>query len=125
MAVIRQLVRDLNLQLEIRVVPTVRDEHGLALSSRNARLSADEMTRALAIPRALRAAVAAHRARGRSRSRGPRGARRSARRLRGGRHLRRPADALVVAVRAGRTRLIDNVPLDHPDLAGLADRDAL
>ena len=52
-AVVKQLVRDLNLELEIRVVPTVRDADGLALSSRNARLSADERRRALAIPRAL------------------------------------------------------------------------
>jgi pantoate--beta-alanine ligase len=52
-AVVKQLVRDLNLELEIRVVPTVRDENGLALSSRNARLSPDERRRALAIPRAL------------------------------------------------------------------------
>ena len=52
-AVVKQLVRDLNLELEIRVVPTVRDPDGLALSSRNARLSADERRRALAIPRAL------------------------------------------------------------------------
>jgi pantoate--beta-alanine ligase len=52
-AVVKQLVRDLNLELEIRVVPTVRDEDGLALSSRNARLSDEERRRALAIPRAL------------------------------------------------------------------------
>ena len=52
-AVVKQLVRDLNLELEIRVVPTVRDPDGLALSSRNARLSAEERRRALAIPRAL------------------------------------------------------------------------
>src|SRR4029077_15750140 len=51
-AVVQQLVRDLNLGLEIRVVPTVRDVDGLALSSRNARLSAGERERALAIPRA-------------------------------------------------------------------------
>jgi pantoate--beta-alanine ligase len=52
-AVIKQLVRDLNVPVEIRVVDTVRDPDGLALSSRNARLSADERERALAIPRAL------------------------------------------------------------------------
>jgi pantoate--beta-alanine ligase len=52
-AVLKQLVRDLNLDVEIRVVPTVRGEDGLALSSRNERLSRDERSRALAIPRAL------------------------------------------------------------------------
>jgi pantoate--beta-alanine ligase len=52
-AVVKQLVRDLNLEVEIRVVDTVRDADGLALSSRNAHLSRDERDRALAIPRAL------------------------------------------------------------------------
>src|SRR5262249_34389680 len=52
-AVLRQLIRDLNLDLEMRVVETVRDPDGLALSSRNARLSPAERERALAIPRAL------------------------------------------------------------------------
>jgi pantoate--beta-alanine ligase len=52
-AVLKQLVRDLNVDVEIRVVDTVRDADGLALSSRNARLSAEERERALAIPRAL------------------------------------------------------------------------
>ena len=52
-AVVKQLVRDLNLDLEIRVVPTIRDEDGLALSSRNAYLSQDERETALALPKAL------------------------------------------------------------------------
>jgi pantoate--beta-alanine ligase len=52
-AVVKQLVHDLNLELELCVVPTVRDDDGLALSSRNDRLSSEERARALAIPRAL------------------------------------------------------------------------
>ena len=52
-AVLKQMVRDLNLGVEIRVVDTVRDADGLALSSRNARLSTTERERALSIPRAL------------------------------------------------------------------------
>jgi pantoate--beta-alanine ligase len=52
-AVLKQLVRDLNVDVEIRVVDTVRDADGLALSSRNALLSPRERAQALAIPRAL------------------------------------------------------------------------
>lgn len=51
--VIRQLIRDLALELELRVLPTVRDADGLALSSRNRRLTPEERQRALALPRAL------------------------------------------------------------------------
>jgi pantoate--beta-alanine ligase len=55
--VIRRLVGDLNLPVRIQTCPTVRDPDGLAMSSRNARLSAEERTRALALPDALRAAT--------------------------------------------------------------------
>ena len=54
--VVRRLVRDLMLDVEILVVPTKRDEDGVALSSRNVYLSPEERTAARAIPRALEAA---------------------------------------------------------------------
>lgn len=57
--VIRKLVRDLDIPVRIEVLPIVRDPDGLALSSRNAYLDADERERALALSRALRAAEAA------------------------------------------------------------------
>jgi len=61
--VVRKLVRDLDIPVEIEVCPTVRDSGGLALSSRNAYLSPEEKEQALALNRALRAAEA-HVARG-------------------------------------------------------------
>jgi pantoate--beta-alanine ligase len=117
-AVLRQLVRDMHLPLQIRVVPTVREDDGLALSSRNVHLPPEERARAAAIPRSLRAGLAAYRD-----GRDPVAAARA--------ELHDLAidyvavtdfhgvKTLVVAVRAGRTRLIDNLPLDDPGLAGL------
>ena len=75
-AVVERMVRDLDLALEIRVVPTVRDADGVAASSRNAYLSPEERAAARAIPRALEAGAAAHRlrrGRGRGRAGGSRG----------------------------------------------------
>jgi pantoate--beta-alanine ligase len=106
-AVIRRVVRDLNVPVEIRAVSTVRDPDGLALSSRNARLSAAERERALGLPRALKAAanepdpVAAARAS-----------------LNGLDpdyvEVLDLGDAMVLAaaVRVGSTRLIDNILLE-------------
>jgi pantoate--beta-alanine ligase len=101
-AVIKQLVRDLNLRLEIRVVPTVRDDDGLALSSRNAYLSPEERGAARALPRALATGDAA-----------------KARELLSGLDVDYVEETnlngqrvLAAAVRVGKTRLIDNVILE-------------
>jgi pantoate--beta-alanine ligase len=110
-AVVSQMVHDLNVDLEIRVIPTVRAADGLALSSRNARLSADERTRALAIPRALGAGVAAFKDGGDPVA--------AARAQLGGLDVDYVAVAsfgghptLAIAARVGRTRLIDNARLN-------------
>jgi pantothenate synthetase len=98
------MIRDLALDVDLRVVPTVRDGDGLALSSRNRRLTAEERRRALALPRALS-------------TRDP--ARARALLAETGLDVEyvevAPFEppALVGAVRVGETRLIDNVTLDE------------
>ena len=100
-AVLRRMLRDLNLDVELRVLPTVRDPDGLALSSRNAYLSREERERALALPRAL-ATLDLEQARA----------------LLDGLEVDYVAVAdfeprvLAAAVRVGGTRLIDNVVLE-------------
>jgi pantoate--beta-alanine ligase len=100
-AVIRRMVRDLNVPVTIRVLPTVRDEDGLALSSRNGHLSPEERDRALALPRALA-------------TRDPAQAKELLRDLEV--DYLEVADfdpkVLAAAVRVGSTRLIDNVVLE-------------
>jgi pantoate--beta-alanine ligase len=102
-ALVKQLVRDLALPLEIRAVETVRDDDGLALSSRNARLSAAERARALAIPRAL-ATRDAGRARAVLAEAGVEPDYVEVADLDG--------PTLAIAARIGATRLIDNIVLD-------------
>ena len=102
--VLRRMVRDLDVPVDIRVLPTVRDADGLALSSRNALLSDGERRQALALPRALEAGRDAP---------DPVEAARAA--LNGLNpeyvELLRVGDAtlLTAAARIGSTRLIDNV----------------
>jgi pantoate--beta-alanine ligase len=125
LCVIRRMVRDLDLPIEIVGVPTQRDADGLALSSRNAYLSDEERKAARALPRSLGEAAQAiveggdvaevlERARARLAAAGfdpidyvtlcdaeslaPLAA------------LDRPA-RLLAAARMGRTRLIDNLPV--------------
>jgi pantoate--beta-alanine ligase len=58
-AVLRRMVRDLDIPVELVVIPTVREPDGLAMSSRNGRLTPGERCRATALSKALRAAEAA------------------------------------------------------------------
>ena len=99
--VIRRMVRDLDLEIDVRVIPTVRDDDGLALSSRNVLLSPADRERALALPRALA-------------TKDPRKARAILDGLDVDYVEIAPWDppTLVAAVRVGSTRLIDNVPLE-------------
>ena len=55
--VVEQLVRDLNVPIQIKVRSTVREADGLAMSSRNAHLSASERQQAVAIPESLKLAA--------------------------------------------------------------------
>ena len=99
--VIRRLIDDLSLEIELRVLPTIRDADGLALSSRNQLLSPEERQLALALPRALATKDAA-----------------AARAELDGLEVDyveiAPFDppVLAAAVRVGAIRLIDNVPLE-------------
>ena len=123
LAVIRRMVRDLDLPIEIVGVPTQRDADGLALSSRNAYLSAEERLAARILPRALGEAAQAladgaainvtlERARDQLIAAGfsfvDYVELRDADTLAPASQLDRPA-RLLAAARLGRTRLIDNL----------------
>lgn len=117
LTLIKAMVRDLDLAVEIVGVPTVREADGLAMSSRNRYLSAEQHDVALGLSRALRAGSAEHTAAAVLVA--------ARRQLAGveldyleltGPQLEAPPTAgparLLVAARVGTTRLIDNFPID-------------
>jgi pantoate--beta-alanine ligase len=123
-AVLQRMVADLDFPLEIRVQPTVRDPDGLALSSRNARLSPEERQRALALNAALQAAAQGG--------------------LEAGEAVlaengiepeyfaavdpgtfETPGDLIVIAATIGTTRLIDNAKAATPERRGADPKGAV
>ncbi len=123
-AVVKRLVRDLDLGVEIEVVPTVREPDGLALSSRNAYLDPAERKDATTISSALREAAEAY-------ASGERDTVRLRARLAARLALEplvqpeyaelvdqatfeKPGTLAVIAARVGKTRLIDNHDLTEP-----------
>ncbi|GAB1643476.1 pantoate--beta-alanine ligase [Krasilnikovia sp. MM14-A1259] len=119
LALITRMARDLEIGTEIRGVPTVREPDGLALSSRNRYLSAEERTAALALSRALRAgashtvaeAALAAAAAILADSTGVQVDYLALTDPELGPAPAQGAARLLVAARVGTTRLIDNVPL--------------
>ncbi len=123
-AVVKRMVADLDLGVEIRVVPTVREPDGMALSSRNAYLSAVERKAAAAISAALREAAGVY-ASGEhdpSRLRALVVARLGLEPLVQPEYVelvdaatfQKPGNLAVIAARVGSTRLIDNHDLSKP-----------
>ena len=111
LAGIRRMVRDLDLPVEVVAVPTVREDDGLALSSRNRYLSAQERQHALVLARALATGDAAA-ARAMVEAE-PGVALDYVERVDSATFTIDPdGDLLVVAARVGGTRLIDNVLVD-------------
>jgi len=117
-AVVKRLVRDLDMGVDVRVVPTVRESDGLALSSRNAYLSPTERKAAAALSAALREAAGAYASGEREPSRLEAVLRRRLdaepqveveyAELVDPATFRKPGTLAVVAARVGKTRLIDN-----------------
>lgn len=130
LAIIRRMVRDLNVPVEIVGAPTHRESDGLAMSSRNVYLSAEERAQAPALQRALQAGAAAIRAGESSTAKVLARMRKQitkeaplgridyleaveAETLQTSAKLP-PQTLLAAAVYFGRTRLIDNISVDRP-----------
>jgi pantoate--beta-alanine ligase len=123
-AVVRRLAADLDLGAEIKIVPTVRERDGLALSSRNVYLDPDERKAAASISAALREAAAAYASGERDtvRLRTLIAARLALEPLVQPEYaelvdpatFQKPGTLAVIAARVGKTRLIDNHDLAKP-----------
>ena len=123
-AVVRRLVRDLDLGVDIQVVPTVREPDGLALSSRNAYLNAEERKAAASLSAGLRSATTAYESgeRNQERLRSVLRAHIEAQPLVAIEYaelvdpatFEKPGTLAVIAVKIGKTRLIDNHDLAKP-----------
>jgi pantoate--beta-alanine ligase len=126
LAIVRRMTADLDLPVEVRACPTVREPDGLARSSRNAYLAADERGRALVLSQALGEAEAAIRAGGRDAAAVAEAVRRRIAQEEGielqyvavvdpdtleDLGTVRDRALVAVAARVGKTRLIDNVLL--------------
>jgi pantoate--beta-alanine ligase len=113
-AVLRRMARDLDFPLTIEVLPTIREPDGLAMSSRNVRLSPEERRRAAGLSTALRAAAT---------SADPLAAAHAVLDEHGitpeylamvdPDSFQTPGPLVVVAARIGDTRLIDNVLIER------------
>jgi len=126
--IISRMVKDLNFPVKVKVMPTVRQEDGLALSSRNAYLSKDERNSALVLYKALRLARCMV-------NNGQRNTSRVISRMKlliaknsrakldyiaivEPEQLKEvkkiiPGSLIALAVKIGRTRLIDNITIEH------------
>jgi len=95
--VVRRMVRDLNLPVTIRVMPTVRESDGLAMSSRNAYLNQEERQQATCLYQALCKAL----------------------------ELYGDGQTDAVAARDAMLRIIERRPLARPDYVEIVDRETL
>ncbi|MGD2175141.1 MAG: pantoate--beta-alanine ligase [Candidatus Brocadiaceae bacterium] len=95
--VVRRMVRDLNIPVEIRVMPTVREEDGLAVSSRNEYLDPDQRRQATCLYRALTEAQ----------------------------RLYEEGESDADALRRAMREIIDAAPPARPDYVEIVDRDTL
>jgi pantoate--beta-alanine ligase len=123
-AVLRRMTRDLDFPLALRVLPTVRDPDGLALSSRNRRLTEDERTRALGLSAALRAAAESGLEAGEAVLK-EHGVTPEYFAAVDPQTFQEPGDLIVIAATIGSTRLIDNTQAATPERRGADPKGAV